>query len=100
MSAVFPQEPARANKNLTAILQGLASAGQANVSKALDVSESAVSRMKDADIPHLARFLAACKLKVVPESFTCVDPAYLSAIVTLAQKHMAEINPQTLSWDE
>lgn len=100
MAAVFPQDDARARKNLTAILQGLAAAGQANVAKGLEQSESQVSRMKEKEIPETAKLLSLCKLKVVPEHFKCVDPNYLTAIITLAQKHMAELNPQVLSWDE
>ena len=100
MSAVFPQPEERARKNVGAIFTGLSATGQSKVAEALGVADSTVSKMKDKDIPEMARFLALCGLKVVPETYKCVDPGYLSAIVTLAQKHMAELNPQVLSWDE
>jgi DNA-binding transcriptional regulator YdaS (Cro superfamily) len=100
MAAVLSQADERARKNVAAIFQALSQVGQSNLAQALGVSEPTVSRMKEKDFPESAKILALCKLKVVPEHFVCVDPAYLSAIVTLAQKHMAELNPQVLRWDE
>lgn len=100
MAAVLTQADERTRKNVAAILQGLAATGQSNVAQALSASESTVSRMKEKEIPETAKFLALCNLKVVPSHFKCVDPNYLTAIITLAQKHMAELNPQVLSWDE
>ena len=80
MAALSPQAEERARKNLAAIFQALSAAGQSNVAKSLEVSEPTVSRMKEKDIPEAAKVLALLGLKVVPEQFRCVDPAYLAGL--------------------
>ena len=103
MSASSLQPDERSRKNLTSILQGLAAAGQANVAKDLGVSESNVSRMKDKELPELARFLALCGLKVVPEKFRCVDAAYLAGLEQFARcwlEHVTKEAPTPeLKWE-
>ena len=81
------QETAR--KSLAAILQGLSSVGQVNVAKALDASESTISKLKsDGDLDRLAKLLAIVGLKVVPVRFRCEDPDYLAAMEMLAHRYM------------
>jgi transcriptional regulator with XRE-family HTH domain len=92
MAALSLQPDERARKNLALILQALATAGQAELAKILEVSESTLSRMKDGDIPQMAKLLAHCGLKVVPNEYRCEDPAYLAAIELLASKYMAGVS--------
>ena len=80
MAALSPQADARARKNVATIFQALQQAGQVNVARALEVSEPTVSRMKEKDLPEAAKILAVLQLKVVPEQFRCVDPAYLAGL--------------------
>lgn len=98
-SSVQPCE--RSRKNLSAILQGLASVGQAKLAEGLSVSEATVSRWKEKDAEQCARTLALMGLKVVPESMRCFDQQQIGAILTLAKQHMAQIeNTEQLAWEE
>ena len=87
----------RARKNEKVVLRGLASVGQVNAAKEINLSESAVSRMKDGEIAKFSRFLAACNLKVVPVSFRCAKPEVIEALQTLARSAM---NQPSLAWDD
>ncbi|WP_310625781.1 CII family transcriptional regulator [Limnohabitans sp.] len=91
----------RSRKNERAVLHALAEAGQSEIAKRMDVSESTVSRMKDGQIAAVSSLLAACGLKVVPEQFKCIDPAKAQAMVTLYEAAMARIeNPVSLLWGD
>lgn len=100
MSAVSLPASERARKNLQAVLQGLASVGQAHVAAALETSESTVSRMKDGELEKIARLLAVLGLKVVPVTVKCYDPAFIESIFHLAKQRMAQVETaDELSWD-
>lgn len=106
MAALSPQAEERARKNLAATLQALSAAGQINVARVLEVSEPTVSRMKEKEIPEAARLLALLQLKVVPEQYRCVDPAYLAGLEHFAKcwlEHVTEQGKATegkaLTWD-
>jgi hypothetical protein len=105
MAQLSVQADERARKNVASILQALAASGQSNVAKDLELSESAVSRMKDKDIPEAARLLAAVGLKVVPEKYRCVDAAYLAGLEHFAKCWLEHItqnqtpSPEGLKWD-
>lgn len=73
----------RARKIESAVLQGLATQGQVSAAKALGVSESAISRLKDGQIHVVAQLLAFLGLKVVPEQVKCVDPEMAQAMYKL-----------------
>jgi hypothetical protein len=101
MAESSTQLDARSRKNCATILKGLASAGQAKAAEAIERDESAVSRMKDKDIPALAKLLAVCGLKVVPEGVKCYDPNFIGAVLYLAKGQLAKLeNPTELEWDE
>ncbi len=90
----------RARKNEAAILQGLASAGQATVARELDVSESKVSRLKsDGEIRRIATMLAAMGLKVVPQSYRCAKPEVIEAAMVFARAALAN-DSNELVWDD
>ena len=104
MAALSPEADERARKNLAAIFQALSTLGQTNYAKVLEVSEPTVSRMKEKEFPEVAKQVAALKLKVVPETFRCVDPAYLAGLEHFAKcwlEHITANGPQKepLSWD-
>lgn len=91
----------RARKNLTLILQRLASVGQVAVAEGLSVSEATVSRFKAEQAEQLCKTLAILGLKVVPEAMRCYKPETIAAIFHLAKAHFAEIEkPEQLAWDE
>lgn len=95
------QDNSRARKNLAAILNGLGRVGQTAVAEAIGKDESTVSKMKDRELPQLARILAACGLKVVPAELRCFDEKKIDAILQLAKSHLAEIEKsEQLAWDE
>lgn len=103
MAALSEKATERTRKNLAAIFQALSAAGQANVAKDLEVSEPTISRMKDKDFPETAKALAVLELKVVPEKFRCVDPAYLAGLEHFSKcwlEHITANKPaQELTWD-
>lgn len=101
MAAPSLQLDERARKNLASIFQGLSEASQVEVAKRLDVSEPTVSRMKDKECVEAARFLAACGLKIVPERYECVDPAYLASLRMMARMHLESPAPKLdQDWDK
>lgn len=101
MAESCDQLDSRSRKNLAAILKGLGSAGQARVAEAISKDESTVSKMKDRELPQLAKMLAACGLKIVPQSVKCYDPEFIGAIFYLARGRLAQTeNPVELEWDE
>lgn len=103
MAEACEQVDSRSRKNLSTILKALANVGQVRVAEAIGKDESTVSKMKDKDLPQLARILAACGLKVVPESVRCFDPRQIEAILHLAKARLAEIENSDqlgLAWEE
>lgn len=92
MGTVSAEVETRSRKNQSTILRGLARVGQATVAEALGVAESTVSRMKDKDIPDLAKLLAIAGLKVVPVAIRCYEPQQIGAILTLAKAYLASID--------
>lgn len=84
MSALSPELEERARKNRAMIFAGLSSAGQAEVARALQISESTVSKMKGDEIEKVSQLLAVVGLKVVPIAYRCVEPKKMEALLTLA----------------
>ena len=72
-------------RNYTLLLQSLASAGQKEVAASLSVSETTISNFKADHLERLAEFMAACRLKVVPEDHPSVPPDRLRALTILAR---------------
>lgn len=101
MPEVSIQLDSRARKNLASILNGLGRAGQTKVAEIIAKDESTVSKMKDKELPQLARLLAACGLKVVPDTVKCYDPEFIGAVFYLARSNLSKLeNPSELEWDE
>ena len=91
----------RARKNASVILQRLASAGQVNVAKALNVSEATISRKKDGEIEEIAKFLAVLGLKAVPIEMRCYNAADIDPLLQLAKRHLQQItHASQLAFDD
>jgi len=85
------------------VFQRLAAVGQDEVAKALGLSDSTVSRMKD-EVPRFAGMLERLGLKVVPVEMQCYDEKTIASILVLANQRMAQLQtPQQLAlqqdWD-
>jgi len=65
------------------VLRRLGERGQAAAAQALQVSESAISRLKDGQITTICRLIAFLGLKVVPEEYREVNPEVLAAFITI-----------------
>lgn len=90
----------RARKNEKVILSALADTGQAVAAGFMGVSESTVSRMKDQELEKLSDILAACGLKVVPESMQCFPAERVEALRILAlQSSVLNNKADQLRWD-
>ena len=89
----------RARKNESVILQALASMGQIELARAMAVSESTVSRLKDGQISTVAVAMAHLGLKCVPVGHCCFAPEYVEALKTLAAVGLQHSAP-TLDWEE
>lgn len=101
MASLSPDQTTRSRKNVSAILQALASVGQVRVAEAFGLSESTVSRWKDKEIDEMGKLLAVLGLKSVPQDYKCYDPKSIDALLTLAKERMAQIeNPDHLTWEE
>lgn len=100
MAAVSMPPLERSRKNVSTILHALAATGQADVARAMGVSESTVSRLKDGTLDQLGALLAHVGLKVVPAGMQCFDPSYVDALKTLAELGIRQPNPRTLDWSE
>lgn len=81
---------ARARKNHAQILRSLASVGQVNVAKQMDVSEATISRLKDGELAKLATLLAACGLKCVPCTLKCYHAKDIDSLLHFAKQQMAK----------
>lgn len=101
MAQSSDQLDSRSRKNLSTILKALGSAGQVHVAEAIRKDESTVSKMKDKELPLLARLLAACGLKVVPVTVECYDPQLIGAVFYLARGRLDALEgPRQLEWEE
>lgn len=102
MTEVSMEVDKRSKKNFTSILQALASVGQASAARALGVSESTVSRMKESELERFALLLAVLGLKAVSGDARCYEPQVIQAIFTLAKRSLdgMENAHEALSWGD
>lgn len=102
MAALSHAQVARARKNESTFLQGLASVGQRPIAEALGVDVSTVSRLKsDGMVERVSHVLALAGLKIVPVDMQCFPPGEIAALLTLAKGRLREIEtPDQLAWDD
>ena len=82
-------------------MQALSRAGSEPLAREIGVSEATVSRLKNEHLPHFARLLASCGLKVVPVEMQCYRADSIAAMVTLAKERMEQItSPASLTWED
>jgi hypothetical protein len=84
------------------ILQGLASAGQHTVARALNCDEATISRLKSHEqkinLQSIARMLAVMGLKVVPAGHHCYPADYIDSLKLLARRAL-DASP-SLDWSD
>jgi hypothetical protein len=101
MTEVSTSQRESVRKIESSVLQRLSTVGQVTVAKAMDVSESTVSRLKDGQITVVSQLLAALGLKLAPADFKVVDPARAQAMYTLYEAAMSRMsNPCDLLWED
>jgi len=75
-------------RNQSCMLRALAAVTQKRTAEIVGISETALSRMKDDDLPRLCSLLAALNLAVTPESYRTIDPEKLRALTVLARESL------------
>ena len=75
-----------ARKIETTLRNRLAEIGQVRMADKLNVSESTISRWKDAEIEKLALYIAGLMLKVVPSDANLIHADKVKAMRTLAMR--------------
>ena len=88
VDALCPDISESARKIESSILQALSRVGQVHVAQATGISESEVSKWK-ADIPRIARILAAASLKTVGSDRHCVRADEFQLITRIASRALA-----------
>lgn len=91
MSEVSQDVRESARKIETLLRNALAEMGQARVADKMNVSESTVSRMKDADIEKFALFMAAINVGVQPPNFRLISETDLRALKHFAARGLPHV---------
>ena len=86
MSEVSQDVRESARKIETQLRNALADMGQARVADKMNISESTISRMKDADIEKFALFIAALNLNIVGKDQRVVSATDLQVLRHLAAR--------------
>lgn len=73
-----------AHSSLTLTLQTFAQVGQAEIARALSISDSTVSRIKSERLEEVVNVLAACGLKIVPQDYHGDHCEYIDAALVFA----------------
>ena len=74
---------------------------QTAIAAAIGVHESTVSRLLSDHLDKLAQVLAHAGLKVVPESYRCVDPNVAHAIEIIHERAMRRVGSAVeLIWED
>ena len=80
-----------ARKIETTLRNQLAEMGQARVADKMNVSESTISRMKDADIDKFALFIAAINCNIVGKDQRVVSASDLQVLKHLAARGLPHV---------
>lgn len=101
MTEVSESVAVNARKIEATVLQALSTSGQRSAAKALGLTDTAVSRLKDGQIAVVSQLLAFLGLKLVPADFKVVDPIRAQAMYTLYEAAISRMsNPADLLWEE
>ncbi len=99
MTSLSPDLEERTKKTSSLILRALHSVGQVHVAKALDVSESWISKWKTDDLERMTKLLLLCELKVVPREVRCFHPKDIEMLMHGAQRWLGDMkSTEELSW--
>ena len=91
MTEVSPDVRESARKIETTLRNALAEMGQARVADKMNVSESTISRMKDADIEKFALFIAAINCNIVGKDQRVVSASDLQVLKHLAARGLPHV---------
>ena len=91
MTEVSPDVRESARKTETTLRNALAEMGQARVADKMNVSESTISRMKDADIEKFALFIAAINCNIVGKDQRVVSASDLQVLKHLAARGLPHV---------
>lgn len=80
----------RAQRIHTAILQALAKISQARVAELIGAAPSTVTLFKDEQLARFTQVLAACGLKVVPDTEESVDMNEVRALRVIARARIQD----------
>jgi hypothetical protein len=90
----------RSRKAHSLALQRLASVGQAEVARALETSESTISRAVNSELERICSILAVVGLKIVPTDMQCFPPRKVEILMELARDHLNQLEKvEQLQWD-
>lgn len=89
----------RARRALSLVLQAMQEPGMAaEVAKAMDVSESTISRLKNDKLEEALLFLAHLGFKCVPQHFKCIDPDTYGFLIKSHQRFVSKA--PSLLWED
>lgn len=91
MTEISPAIEKKARKIQSLVLQALVTNSQVRVADLMGVDQSTVHRIREDRLPQIATFLAACGLKVVPQTANVYDEASIASL-----KHLAGIGLRVL----
>ena len=95
MAELSPAIEKKARKIQSLVLQALVTHSQVRVADLMGVDQSTVHRIREERLPQIAAFIAACGLKVVPQSANVYDEASIASL-----KHLAGIGLRVLHSQE
>lgn len=100
MNTVSSAIAERSRKAHSLALQRLASVGQAEVARALETSESTISRAVNSELERICSILAVVGLKIVPTDMQCFPPRKVEILMELARDHLNQLEKvEQLQWD-
>lgn len=88
----------RAQKAHSLFLQRIGKVKASDIAKLMDISDSALSDIKNKQVENALLLLSHLGLKCVPAEFRCVDPKTMDFLTVSSRKLMNEA-PHLL-WDE
>ena len=91
MTEVSPDVRESARKIETTLRNALAEMGQARVADKMNVSESTISRMKEADIEKFALFIAAINCSIVSKDQRVISASDLQVLKHLAARGLPHV---------
>ncbi|RMV69970.1 hypothetical protein ALP05_02345 [Pseudomonas caricapapayae] len=90
-TSLSQEQTVRARKNMSVLMQRLASVGGAPVALAVGCDEATISRMKPDKFQQFSEILSVLDLKIVPTHMRCFNERDIEAILYQAKRWMEHI---------